>query len=154
MLQISFFGSLLCYDWISYCISGGRYGCSYATRQDSVTVDVGLYSLMERFNYEVSDVTMMNLVKEVSIDPILPSSYALLDSYLNSLLVNLKNHETLGSLSIKDIQRPVNVEVSLNPTQKNFLKYQIKFTDKFYEMAGSVLDLRILNFLNINRIKL
>jgi hypothetical protein len=109
---------------------------------------------MERFNYEVSDVTMMNLVKEVSIDPILPSSYALLDSYLNSLLENLKNHEALGSLSIKDIQRPVNVEVSLNPTQKNFLKFQIKFTDKFYEMAGSVRDLRILNFLNINRIKL
>jgi len=106
--------------------------------QDSVTVDVGLYSLMERFDYEVSDVKMMNLVKEVSIDPILPSSYALLDSYLNSLLVNLKNHEALGSLPIKiDIRRSANAEVTLNQTQKNFLKFQIKFTDKFYEMAHS-----------------
>jgi len=107
--------------------------------QDLLTVDVGLYSLMERFDYEVSDVKMMNLVKEVVIDPILPSSYALLDSYSDSLLSNLQriNHSEgfktpKYRLDTSDMASDVN-----SPQMKNFFRFQIKFMDKFYEMANS-----------------
>jgi len=107
--------------------------------QDSITVDVGLYSLMERFDYEVSDVKMMNLVKEVVIDPVLPSSYALLDSYSNSLLINLQRIQPIpyGEISTDRLNN-LNLEINLSQTQmRNFLKFQIKFTDKFYQMANS-----------------
>jgi len=82
---------------------------------------------------------MMNLVKEVVIDPILPSSYALLDSYSDSLLSNLQriNHSEgfktpKYRLDTSDMASDVN-----SPQMKNFFRFQIKFMDKFYEMANS-----------------
>jgi len=107
--------------------------------QDVITVDVGLYSLMERFDYEVSDVKMMNLVKEVLIDPILPGSYALLDSYSDSLLANLQRiNDVEGFKMAKYRLDTSNMASDVNsPQMKNFFIYQIKFTDKFYQMADS-----------------
>jgi len=117
--------------------------------QDVVTVDVGLYSLMERFDYEVSDVKMMNLVKEVVVDPILPSSYALLDSYSKSLLLNLQQIDGIphGGI-VKDTLKLSDFGNDVGPSQmRDFLKFQVKFTDKFYEMANSSTWVENLRFL-------
>jgi len=128
----------ICYAMIGYHIvfQEDDTDAIMQREQDVITLDVGLYSLMERFDYEVSDVKMMNLVKEVTVDPILPSSYALLDSYLNSLLLTLKKQEEIIPISShNNFKRSFNVESNSTSNQKNFLKFQIKFTDKFYQMS-------------------
>lgn len=165
-LSFHFFGFIVLYlPFLAVCYAMVGYHIVFQEddtdaimqrEQDVVTVDVGLYSLMERFDYEVSDVKMMNLVKEVVVDPILPSSYALLDSYSKSLLLNLQQIDGIphGGI-VKDTLKLSDFGNDVGPSQmRDFLKFQVKFTDKFYEMANSVLGLRTSDFLSINRIKL
>jgi len=99
--------------------------------------ETGLWPLAQRLGFELTEFMLGEILSTLVEDPLLPSSYIVLESYFNFFLIKFYQRGLISKEDAMFKEYKMVLPEYKASNVKNFLKYRLKLTTEFHLLQAS-----------------